>query len=160
VAAYSSVRRVVTAKQEVKPMKMRNLFIDILVVVAVASTVCAQSAADPRRVLDRPATELYQPEPEIAVTVNYDRAGKVCEIRLNGPYFKIRPLAEKLVPTEIRGRQLGVPQSLIPAMDCCESWRYEYENVVMSFFFGGSNDNFRFIFKGVECAVVQPDEKR
>jgi hypothetical protein len=141
-------------------MKMRNLFIDMLLVVAVASTVCAQSAPDPRRILGRPATELYQPELNIAVTVNYDRAGRVCDIRLNGPYLKIRPLAEKLVPTDTRGRQLGVPQRLIPVMNCCESWRYDYENVVMSFFFGVSDDKFRFIFKGVECAVVQPEEMR
>jgi hypothetical protein len=102
-------------------MKMRNLFIDMLLVVAVASTVCAQSAPDPHRILGRPATELFKPEPNIAVTVNYDRAGRVCEIRVNGPYFKIRPLAEKLVPTDTRGRQLGGPHPLIPAMNCCES---------------------------------------
>ncbi len=141
-------------------MKMRNLFIGMLLVVAVASLVCAQTAPDPRPILGHPATELYQPEPNIAVTVNYDSAGRVCEIRLNGPTFKIRPLAEKLVPTDTRGRQLGVPQSLIPAMNCCESWRYDYENVVMSFFFGGSDDNLRFLFKGVGCAVVQPKETR
>ena len=141
-------------------MKKRNFFIRALLVVAVASTVCAQSAPDPRRILGLPATELYQPDPNIAVTVNYDRAGRVCEIRLNGSYFKIRPLAEKLVPADTRGRQLGVPRSLIPVMNCCESWRYDYEHVVMSFFFGGSNDNFRFIFKGMECAVAQPDETR
>jgi hypothetical protein len=141
-------------------MKMRNLFIDVFLVIAVASTVCAQSAPDPHHILGRPATELYQPETNIAVTVNYDRAGRVCEIRLNGSYFKIRPLAEKLVPADIRGRQLGVPQSLIAVSNCCESWRYDYDNVVMSFFFGGSNDNFKFIFKGIECAVAQPAETR
>jgi hypothetical protein len=61
-------------------MKMRNLFIDTLLVFAVASTDCAQSTPDPRRILGHPATELYQPEPEVVVTVNYDRAGRVCEI--------------------------------------------------------------------------------
>jgi hypothetical protein len=141
-------------------MKMRNSFSNALVVVAVASTVCAQSAPDPRRILGRPATELYQPEPNIAVTVNYDREGRVCEIRLNGYYSKIRPLAEKLVPANTRGRQLGLPQSLIPIMNCCDSWRYDYENVVMLDSAGGGNDNVRFIFKGRECAVAQPNETR
>ncbi|MEP6636096.1 MAG: hypothetical protein ABJB97_05170, partial [Acidobacteriota bacterium] len=115
-------------------------------------------APDPRRLLGQPTTESYRPEPNVEVTVNYDRAGRVCEIRLNGPSFKTRPLAEKLVPADIRGRQVGVPKRLIPVLNCCESWRYDYENVIMTYFFGGSNDNFRFIFKGIECAVPQPDE--
>jgi hypothetical protein len=139
-------------------MKMRNLLIEAVLVLAVASTVSAQSVPDTRSILGVPATELYQPEPNMSVTVNYDRSGKVCEIRLNGPYFKARQLAEKLVPEKSRGRQLGTPQRLIPVMNCCESWRYDHENVVMSFYFGGGNDYLKFTFKGIECAIAQPDQ--
>ena len=88
--------------------------------------------------------------------MSYDARGQVCELRLNGTYLKIQQLADKLVPSDTRGRLLHPPEALV-AMNCCDSFRHEHEKVVMTYFLGNDMDNFRFIFKGRECVIPQPD---
>jgi hypothetical protein len=88
--------------------------------------------------------------------MSYDGEGQVCELRLNGSAIKIQELAEKLVPLDARGRLLRSPQALI-AMNCCDSFRFDYERVIMTYFFGNAMDNYKFIYKGRKCIAPQPE---
>jgi hypothetical protein len=126
------------------------------VIFALVTSVNAQTSNDLRRVLGKPATEVYRVGSDISVTVNYDAQAKVCDIQLAGDYLSIQKVADKLVPVKSRGRQLGSPVSLIPAMDCCESWAYEYEKLTMITSMGTGQPASRYVFKGRECVVKQP----
>jgi hypothetical protein len=142
-------------------MSLRNLFIASLLITAnvytIVPAVWTQSEPDLRRILGHPVTEIYQPEKGITVTASYDEKGQICELRLKGSGVTIAQLADKLVPVNARGRLLRSPQSLIPAMNCCDSFRFEYENVIMEYFLGGDMDIYRFIYKGRKCVAPQPD---
>jgi hypothetical protein len=135
---------------------MASLLIAGLVSTRV-TTVSGQSVSDLRRRLGQPATEIYKPEKGVTVTVSYDGEGQVCELRLNGSALKIQALADKLVPVDARGRLLGPPQALIPVMNCCDSFRFDYENVIMTYFFGSDLDNYKFIYKARKCIAPQSE---
>jgi hypothetical protein len=142
-------------------MRLRNLFMASLLIAGFASIpvtpVSAQSVSDLRRRLGHPATEIYKPEKDVTVMVSYDGEGQVCELRLNGSALKIQELADKLVPVSARGRLLGPPQALIPVMNCCDSFRFDYERVIMTYFFGNDMDNYKFIYKGRKCIAPQSE---
>jgi len=142
-------------------MKLLNLFMASLLIAGFASThgttVSAQGVSDLHRRLGHPATEIYKPEKSVTVTVSYDGEGQVCELRLNGSVLKIQELADKLVPVDARGRLLHPPQALNPVMNCCDSFRFDYERVIMTYFFGNDMDNYKFIYKGRKCIAPQPE---
>jgi hypothetical protein len=125
-------------------------------IVAFVTSINAQTSNDLRRVFGKPATEVYRLGSDITVTVNYDAQAQVCDIQLAGDYLSARKAADKLVPVKSRGRQLSPPVSLIPAMDCCESWAYEYEKLTMITFMGTGQPTIRYVFKGRACVVKQP----
>jgi hypothetical protein len=130
-----------------------------LLITAWVSSVWAQSPAGVRGSLPPPVTEIYQPEKDIQVTVNYDQKGEICDLRLNGPSAKIDPLAKKLIPERTRGRLLHMPKALV-VMNCCNSFQLDYANVSMTYFYGNGLDNIRFSFPGRKCVVPQPDVKK
>ena len=110
-----------------------------------------------RRSLGKPVTEVYRAESDVLITVNYDSQGRVCDIQLAGNQFIARRIGDQLVPPGLRGRQLHPPISLIDAMDCCESWAWEFEKVTMATSWGTTGQPVvRFLFKDRECVVKQP----
>ena len=137
-------------------MSLRILFVASLLIAASVSTIVAavwaQDVPDLRRTLGHPVSETYRPEKDITVTVSYGVEGQICELRLNGPVLKIQQLADKLIPVKARGRMLGA-RPLIPAMNCCDSFSFNYENVIMSYYFNDNQSKYRFIYKGGKCVV-------
>jgi hypothetical protein len=125
------------------------------VIFALVTSVNAQSSSDLRRILGKPATEVYRVGSDLSVTVNYDAEGQICDIQLAGDYLSAQRFADKIVPVKSRGRQLGPPVGLI-AMDCCQSSAYEYEKLTKITSMGTGQPIVRYVFKGRECVVKQP----
>ena len=139
--------------------------ISTLLVCAVSfvlmTVVHAQTPIQLRRSFGQPVTEVYRAEPGISIIVNYDSQGMVCDLQLEGNYFMARKIADRLVPLKPWGRLIHPPVSLIGAMDCCESWAYEYEKLIMTTSWGTTGQPaIRYVFKGRECVVKQPPIRR
>ena len=135
-------------------MKTPNLFFCAIILILVPS-VSAQTSNNVRRTLGKPVTKVYRVDPNISVTINYDTEGQVCDIQLAGSYSSAQKFADKLIPIKSRGRQLGPAVGLI-AMDCCQSFAYEYEKLTMITSMGTGQPVVRFVFKRRECVVRQP----
>jgi hypothetical protein len=131
-----------------------------------ACEIRAQTSADVQRRLGAPVSEVFQVEPGVTATVSYDRQGQVCDVRVEwreaagtrpGSFFEVGKVAEKLVPESARGRQIGGPRTLIPPLNCCESWAYTYENVVMTNYITGDYHGMKLAFRERQCVAKQPD---
>jgi Gram-negative bacterial TonB protein C-terminal len=136
-------------------MKISTLLFS-LILFELGTSLEAQTPNHLRRVLGNPTTEVFYVNSDISVTVNYDSHRKVCDIKVAGNYLSAVRFADVLVPVGARGRQLGPPVSLIPAMDCCESWAYEYEKLTLAISSGTGQPTVRFVFKDRDCSVKQP----
>ncbi len=137
-------------------MKISTLLV-CAVFFAVMTVVHAQTPIQLRRSFGPPVTEVYRTEPGISIIANYDSQGRVCDLQLEGNYFMARKIADRLVPLKPWGRLIHPPVSLIGAMDCCESWAYEYEKLIMTTSWGTTaQPAIRYVFKGRECVVKQP----
>jgi hypothetical protein len=137
----------------------------LLLTVAFIASANAQTSDDLRRRLDAvPVTEVYQLDAGLSVTISYDGQRQACEIQIdwkqvagsNQGFIKVEELAKKLVPVGARGRLLGMPRRLMPVMDCCENWAYEYERLTMTDAFTGDNRSIGFTFRGRQCVVSPP----
>src|SRR5882724_9239912 len=97
---------------------MKNsILIFCAAVVALVTSVNAQTSNDLRRVLGKPATEVYRVGSDFTVTANYDAQAQICDIQLAGDYLSVQKFADQLVPVRSRDRQIKPPVALMVALD-------------------------------------------